>query len=556
MRNRTRDYTILLTVSVALTLPNLGVASLWDVDEAVNAQAAREMRDADTWVIPTFNYQLRTAKPVMLYWLQRASYAAFGVSEWSARFPSVVASWLIVLLTYELARQMFGRGTALLAGVVLASVGHFVILSHAATPDATLLLFTSLTYLAFWTFHVGNSRAWWIPTAVGCGLAMLTKGPIGVVLPGIVICMYFAWNRELGRLLDRRAFLASVVFIFVAIPWYALVASETRGEWLTAFFGNENVNRFLSPMEGHHGTLWFYPAAIIVMFIPWTVFLLAAVWYGVRGTVRRVGEEECGRGGDKERGSVGEEVRAHRFLVCWAVAYLVFFSAAATKLPNYVFPLYPALAILTARFLVAWRDAEVTVPRWLMPAGAVGLLLVGVGVAGGMLYADRTFPGLASWAIIGVVPVAGGIAMAWFLRQGDRGGAVLAVSVAAVVFVGSVIAWPPAVLEQQRAPRELVRASDLTNPTREVRVATFEWFQPSVVFYTGREVGRLESASAVGVFLAVPTPGYLFVPAKVWEKLSTDLPASYRVIAQHHDFLKKCDVVVVTNVASADVATR
>ena len=99
--------------SALLTLPNLGGPSLWDVDEGVNAQAAREMREAGTWIVPTFNYQLRTAKPVMLYWLQRASYAAFGVNEFSARLPSVLAGWLAVLLTYELARRMFARATAL-----------------------------------------------------------------------------------------------------------------------------------------------------------------------------------------------------------------------------------------------------------------------------------------------------------------------------------------------------------------------------------------------------------------------------------------------------------
>src|SRR5688500_15592014 len=135
MRDRARDYAVLLAVSAALTLPNLGATSLWDVDEGVNAQAAREMRDADTWIIPTFTYQPRPAKPVLLYWLQRASYTAFGVSEWSARLPSVVAGWLAVLLTYELARRMFGRATGLLSGVVLASVLQFGMLSHAATPD-------------------------------------------------------------------------------------------------------------------------------------------------------------------------------------------------------------------------------------------------------------------------------------------------------------------------------------------------------------------------------------------------------------------------------------
>lgn len=578
MPNRIRDYALLLAVSVALTLPSLGATSLWDMDEAVNAQAAREMRDADTWVIPTFNYQLRTAKPVMLYWLQRGSYAAFGVSEWSARLPSAIASWLVVLLTYELARNMFGRATGLLAGIVLASVTHFVVMSHAATPDPTLLLFTMLTYFAFWSLHQENSRAWWVPCAATCGLAMLTKGPIGLLLPGLVVFVYFAWNRELRRFWDRRLFLATVVFIFVAVPWYAMVASETRGEWLTAFFGNENVNRFMNTMEGHRGAVWFYPATIFALFVPWSAFVIAAVWYGVRDT-RGHGqaEDERGRGGvrseEKEQsarsslltphspspllvGNAERHQRASRFLICWIAAYVVFFTAAATKLPNYVFPVYPALAILTGRFLIAWRDGELTVPRWLMPAGAVGLLAVGGVVAGGLQVADRTFPGIGPWALLGIVPVLGGISLAWFLRQGSRNAAVVTISLTAVAFVVSLMAVPAEVLEQQRAPRELVRAAGLADPTRDVRIAAFEWFQPSVVFYSGREVSRLNSPTAVSEFLAVPTPGYVFVPAKVWEQLQPALPRTHRVVALRHDFLTRCDVVVVTNAPSADVATR
>ena len=101
------------------------------------------------------------------------------------------------------------------------------------------------------------------------------------------------------------------------------------------------------------------------MFAPWSAFLLAVLWYGARGTSR-----------DDQR-PLAVKLRAHRFLVCWFLAYLVVFSSAATKLPNYIFPLYPALAILTARFLIAWRDQALLVPRWVMAAGAGALALVG-----------------------------------------------------------------------------------------------------------------------------------------------------------------------------------
>jgi 4-amino-4-deoxy-L-arabinose transferase-like glycosyltransferase len=538
MRERVRDYAVLLAVSAALTLPNLGATSLWDVDEGVNAQAAREMHDAGTWVIPTFNYQLRTAKPVMLYWLQRASYAAFGVSEWSARLPSAAAGCLAVLLTYELARRMFGRATGLLAGVVLASAAQFGVLAHAATPDATLLLFTALTYLAFWAGHTNGSRRWWVPTAVACGLAVLTKGPIGVGLPGLVILLYFAWNRELGRLLDRRIAWAALAFVLVAGPWYGLVSNETRGEWVKAFIGRENLHRFTDPMEGHRGPLWYYPAAILVMFAPWSAFLGAVIWYGVRGTTRS----------PEAAPVLAPETRAHRLLVCWVVVYLLVFSAAATKLPNYIFPLYPALAILTARFLTSWRDGLLAVPGWVMPAGIGGLTVVAAGAIGGMLLADDRFPGLGVWAVLGLVPLAGAVWMAFALRRGDRHGLVTAAAVASVVFMGLLVALPPSVADRQKAPRELVRASGVGDPARDVRVATFDWFTPSVTYYSGREVKVLESPGKTAEFLAIPTPGYVFVPEPVWERSVARLvTVPHRVVARHRDFLEECDILVITN---------
>jgi 4-amino-4-deoxy-L-arabinose transferase-like glycosyltransferase len=574
MRDRVRDYAVLLAVSAALTLPNLGQTSLWDMDEGVNAQAAREMRDADTWIVPTFNYQLRTAKPALLYWLQRASFAAFGVSEWSARLPSALAAWLAVLLTYELARRMFTRAAALLSGVVLVSVMQFGMLSRGATPDATLLFFTMLTYLAFWAGHASGSRRWWIPTAAACGLAMLTKGPIGVGLPGLVILLYFAWNRELGRLLDRRIAWAALVFLLVAGPWYALVSNETRGEWLTAFFGHENMNRFVNPMDGHRGTVWYYAIAVLVMFAPWSAFIGLTLWYGVRGTGGRVVAGACDPGpsvagvcdpgADRDReapasqrpatttglaevGCITAEVRAHRFLVCWVVAYLVFFSAAATKLPNYIFPIYPALAILTARFLMLWRDGATAFPRWTMPAGVAAMALIGVIFAGTLVYADRQFPGLAPWAALGAIPLAGAVAMGWYLRRGDRQGVVNAAAVASVAFVGLVVALPPEVVDRQKAPRELVRASGMADPDRDVRVAAYAWFQHSVVFYTGREVAELKTAESAIEFLAVPTPAYLFVPAVRWDEMAAGVTVPHRVVARRYDFMRKCEVLVITN---------
>ena len=588
MSGRYRDYAVLVAVAAALTLPNLGATSLWDVDEGVNAEAAREMRENDTWVIPTFNYQLRTAKPVMLYWLQRASYSVLGVSEWSARLPSVLAVWLTALLVYELARRMFDRSTGLLAGIVFVSALEVCVLAHAATPDATLLLFTVLTYYLFWTRHEGNSRRWWTATAAACGLAVLTKGPVGVALPGLVILLYFAWNRELGRLLDRKFFWAALVFLLVAGPWYGLVTAETRGAWAQAFFGRENLQRFSTPMENHRGPFFYHAAALLVLFTPWSVFLLGALWYSVRAAratppsalpegkgefapSRSAGAASASEGSragppfpsDRADGGVSSScTRAFRFLICWFAAYLVFFSAAATKLPNYVLPVYPALAILTARFLVRWRSGELVLPKWLMPLAVGALVFTALVVGGGLLVAgdavtvlpngSRVFPGLGPWAVVGLVPLIAAGAMAWALRANDRSRFVRAMVLGAIAFTGLTAAFPALKVDVYKAPRELVRASGVDDPAREMRLAHLDWFQPSVVFYAHREVTDLKSVEQAAEFLAVPTPGFLFVPAKTWEQfVEPKVAVPTRIVARHYDFYRNSEIIVVTNEVTA-----
>src|SRR5207248_9678912 len=139
----------------------------------------------------------------------------------------------------------------------------------------------------FWVGQEGGGRRWWVPTAAACGLAALTKGPVGVALPGLVILVYFAWNRELRRLWDRGLLWGLLAGVLVAGPWYGLVTAETRGAWAKAFFLHDNVNRALTPLEGHRGPVFYHAVGLFVLFAPWSVFLCAAVWYGWRGSRRQ-----------------------------------------------------------------------------------------------------------------------------------------------------------------------------------------------------------------------------------------------------------------------------
>lgn len=550
LQHRLGHYAILLTATALLTLPNLGAHSLWDVDEGINAEAAREMMEAESYISPLFNFELRTAKPALLYWLQMISYSLFGVNEFAARLPSVLAAMLTVLLTYELGRRMFGPSAGLLGGLVLASAIEFCMLAHAATPDSTLLLFTVLTFYLFWIGSRDGRQWWYAPVGLAEGFACLTKGPIGLVLPTTAIILFLIWNGEWKRLLNKRMVWWFLAFFVAAGPWYILVTVETRGAWIKQFIGRENVNRFMTPMENHRGPFYYHFAALFVFFAPWSIFLIGTIWHAIQEARKPV-----------EPGKSYPPREASRFLLCWISTYLLFFSLAATKLPNYVAPIYPALAILTARLLSQWRMGMLTTTNRIPRAALLTFALIGVltmllfPIAGGWIRLPirmAVFPDMAKWFWVGIIPIFGAL-VAWrCLRFEERGKTVAAFAAASIAFVGLLAAFPVVTFSNYHTPRLLVEEAQLKQPNRDIRLASLFWFQPSAVFYSQREIEKLTSWEQASDRLEMNAPVYLFVPEPIWNQIQKDdsKAAKYRIAARKFDYYKKYDVLVVTNEAS------
>ncbi len=534
-------HLVLLALAMGLcTFPNLGAHSLWDVDEGVNAEAAREMIEAGTWIVPTFNYELRTAKPVMLYWWQMLSYNLFGMSEWSARLPSVLAGFGSVLFTYLLARKMFDPLTGLFSGLLLTTAIEFCLLSHTASPDSLLLFFTMLAFYSFWRYSQNGSRAWFFPMATACALAVLTKGPIGVGLPGLVVLVYFTWNRETGRLWDRRLIHAGLIFLLIALPWYVLVGIETRGQFLKVFFGRENLSRFTTPMENHSGNPFFHLIALFVGFAPGSIFILLSFW----------------EGGRLAKNSNSDH-RAYRFLLCWFAVYLAIFSVAATKLPNYVLPLYPATAILCGRMIERWRSATFTNYRWAMPASLAGLAFVGIVTGAGLLIAGgavtipvkkmRIFEGLESSAWIGLLPLLGAGIAGILLRKHYRNGVLATVAIASVGFTACIAAFPILKLDDYKAARCIVEEGNLLQRDSDIRIASLYWFKPSTVFYAQREIRKLEGLDDVQKFLGSPRESYLLIAEPSWNEIAGEVKTPTEIVAKHYDFYENKQILVIAN---------
>jgi 4-amino-4-deoxy-L-arabinose transferase-like glycosyltransferase len=544
---RPAHYQLLTAAYLLMTIPNLGAHSLWDMDEGVNAEAGREMLESGNWITPYYNYEIRTAKPALLYWLQALSFWALGVTEFAARLPAVLCGLGSVWVTYELGRRMFTASTGFLAALILASCVEFCLISHAATPDPPLVLFLMLVFYCYWVGSEGGRRWWFVPAGIFAGLAVLTKGPIGVGLPGIIILLHLAWTRRLDKLWDRQLLLGALAFIAVAAPWYVMVTLDTKGKWIQAFVMKENLDRFQNPADGHYGQPWYHVVFLVVLSVPWCAFLLATFIYGFRG-IRR----------DSEPSEIDSRDK-YKFLVVWFLVYLVLFSIAATKLPNYVLPMYPAIALLMARMLDRWRLEMIALPKWLLIATVLGALSIGIILAIGLLLASGTIPlpiedprfhpmpALGQYAVLGAIPLLAAAVFGWLVRKNRRDEALTAYGIGAVIFLAIVAAFPTVTMNEYKVPKHFAEEVGLRQTDRDIRIAGCRWLRHSMVFYARRRIDRIDDFQAVDKFLALPRPAYVLVPDDVWEYLSQALTVPVRMLAKRYDSYARRDILVIAN---------
>jgi 4-amino-4-deoxy-L-arabinose transferase-like glycosyltransferase len=565
---RAGHYLLLMIIASSLFFPNLGGPSLWDLDEGKNLTCSWEMYTADNWVTPTFNGDLRPDKPALLYWLQIAAFRVFGVNEFAGRLPSALAALGTVLLCYELGRSMFTRATGLLAGLVVAATPMLCGAARFANPDALLNFFVVLTLTLFWLGRA-RPRLWWF-AAIGAaeGFGMLAKGPVAVVLPSAIIVLYLLWERRLWLLLDRRHGMGVLAFVLVAVPWYLRVSVETKGEFAAGFFFTHNVGRALGTMENHYGGPWYYPLVMIVGTVPWSIFLGPALWFGFWSTLRQPWSRlqapwsaACDGGPAAPllpSNRAAQSVAAYRLLACWIGLWLLCFTVAATKLPNYALPVVVPTAIVIARFLERWRLGELAVPAWVLPTSMVCLALTGVGLGVGLLIAGgalpleplrgRSFAELRPWALVGLAPLLGGIAGAACLRTGRKTGMIFSVAAAGVLLLGALGAQGVFAVEGRKSPRALVDAAGALQPEHDIRIVAWQLEHlPSLNFYVRRNVKHCSKESELASYLDYPLPVFAFLPASEWERLRPMLGDRCREVGRRADLYKRQDVVVVAN---------
>ncbi len=613
MARSVRHITWILIVGSLVLFANLGGPRLWDRDEPRNAGCAVEMLQRGDWVTPVFDGELRTHKPILLYWLMMAAYAVFGISEFSARFWSAALGLGTALLTYGIGRRLFSSAAGFWAAIILLTTLMFDVASRAATPDSILIFWsTAAIFVYVWgtfpnvspdvtTVH-GHEPIRLFPTApvailmYACmGMAVLTKGPVGFVLPTAVIGMYLlirrlpqrdealgvsraiagrrrntgatGWHilwRIVGSVIrpfaprhfvatcwSMRPITAIIVILLVALPWYWAVGLRTDGAWLRGFFLEHNLGRATHSLEGHRGSLIYYPVALLIGFFPWSVFAAPVAV----DTTRRLRQRSPGRAGTL-------------LALCWIGVYLGLFSVVSTKLPSYITPCYPAVALLVSCFVQDWlvgrSRAAVGWNQWAFTTLALVGLIALIAIP---IVTTKLMPGDQWLAVISLIPIGtAGTALLLQRRQRNRL-AVTAFAVGATLLMTSVFTVAAKQVDNRRTFDRLLarieRAAD--HPV----IGTLGTLEPSWVFYAGHPLDRLsmddraahhpttmasdhksenvpiqKPAISVRGYLEQGPDHFVITTDRVIQQIGP-LPRHVKVLAKTKGFLKKLQLVLL-----------
>ena len=351
---------ILLLLAGTLFFFRLGTPGLFDADEPAYAQAAREMVETRDWITPHFNGRPRFDKPILFYWLISLSYRVFGVTEFAVRFWSALAAVVLVGVVAWTAGRWLGPPADLWAGLAFTTNLLTAVLARAAVTDMLLTLFVTLAILAGLEAlgapsppdegrdpEKASGVGWAVLAWGAVGLAVLVKGPVGLLIPAMALGGMLFVLREVGGGLRRLVpWQGPALFGAITFPWYALVLAANGWAFVEGFVIKHHLTRYTGVVSSHAGPIWFYLPVVLIGFFPWSGFLPRAVWQAGMVARRR-------------------EVRwpADRLLItsaCWVIGVFLFFSLARTKLPSYLFPAFPAMALLVGASAISISNRKPT----------------------------------------------------------------------------------------------------------------------------------------------------------------------------------------------------
>ncbi|MBD6618257.1 glycosyltransferase family 39 protein [Komarekiella sp. 'clone 1'] len=590
---------------------NLGSIGLIDETEPLFAEASRQMFVTGDWVTPFFNGETRFDKPVLIYWCQAIAYAIIGVNEWAVRLPSAIAAMGVISLAFytiqwclakqdqleKVSRPARRYLTAFMAAAIIALNPEMIIWGRTGVSDMLLTGCMASALLCFFLGYAGKggtgelgapsgdkgqwglgtgklgtgglgirkefsqSRSeitslipnkWYLACYVLIAAAILAKGPVGIVLPGLIIVAFLLYLGKLREVLREMRLLVGILIIFgLSAPWYALVTWRNGWGYINSFFGYHNLERFTGVVNHHSAPWYFYFLVVLLGFAPYSVYLPIAIvrlkfWQRSHWRLQERSEQ------------------LGLFAWFWFAGIFGFFSIAVTKLPSYVLPLMPAAAILVAllwsEFFLDPKTKQIllspssTPPfpysSFLRVSGWVNVaflsfLAVGMFNLSQLLGRDPAIPNFRILIQKSGLPVTGGViwlvcaVLVAVLLLNRRWNYIININLLGFVAFLIVVLTPAMFFidrERQLPLRELsVMALQAKQPDEELVMMGFK--KPSVAFYSQTQVNYLRFPQEVVQHIQneaakTPQPPSLLLLAEQKKFLKMDLqPDDYKNLA-------------------------
>ena len=470
-KRRLAVWAFLVLIAAITFYFGLGNLALIGPDEPRYAEVPREMVATGDYISPRLAGCVWFEKPVLQYWMSAAAYHVFGVNEFAARFPSALVATVTVIALFFAIRRAFSERVALWVSIVMLTMGMLIAFARIVTPD-TFLAATMSISIIFGYFAITadgrNGFKYWLLCGAFLGLAVLAKGLVGIVLVIGILGLFLLVMRKLDAIGLRGLLVALLICVIVAAIWYIPVWLKHGSAFVDKFFIEHHFERYLTNRHSHPQPFYFYLTVTLAGTVPWTFFLAPAVL-----RLRKL----------RPRTSSRDSLLTLAWI--WFALPLLFFSFSVSKLPGYLLPVFPALAIIIGveveQFL-RQRDRAHKIAAWL-----TALLLLAIGIAF-VIYSRRlSVEGELPIRVIELIPIMIAlVAISLLAARKNREFLIGAAAVVMSIVVGAVILFFP-VLNETASLRTLSRQAASALKPRE-RIAFFLMKEFAPVFYADGRV--------------------------------------------------------------------
>jgi len=495
-RSAAGPYLLLGLTALVTLFFRIGSLPFLGNDECRYARIAEEMNLSGRWITPVLQGYPWLEKPPLYYWITILIYRGFGVSEASARYGPAVCAVLAAAAVLWLGSKLWSRRAGWLAGLILLTAIGYCAYGRSASPDMPMMACFTIAFalLAAAVLKDGLPR-WgiWLAFAV-LGLAVLAKGPVAVVLVAGILMLFWTLDEHGGSLKKLHVVTGAAITFAVAFPWHWLAFKENGFSFVASFLINHNLARYVTDVHHHDETVFYFLPIVLGLLFPWSGWLPALV----RGRPQL-------RSFDPRTWD-----RSVLFLTCWALFPFLFFSLSSSKLPGYILPSLPPIALLLARILTELMQRHEAPVK--LKATPWIYLFFSLGLSGALpvlmwqSYRDTWHAGL----ILAVAMAVPALIVFWLARRGNLRSAVYGTAVQGLVLLLAVTQFGFAPLAEYNSAHDIAGEA-IAASAGQLPIVTFSYFDHTLYYYTGYRIEANITGPGALLEFAQKHPDFLVV---------------------------------------------